>query len=119
VTDGPRLYYPDILGGRVSPAQVSTTGGESVPVPTDLPNPEILDISPTRSALLVASRIILQKNQLTSQDIHLLLPHQANARIIRGTAERLGLREDQFMINLHKYGNTTAATIPLVIAGCP
>ena len=62
-----------------------------------------------------ASRIILEKNGLTPQDIHLLLPHQANARIIRGTAERLGLREDQFVINLHKYGNTTAATIPLAM----
>ena len=62
-----------------------------------------------------ASRIILQKNQLTPQDIHLLLPHQANARIIRGTAERLGLREDQFVIDLYKYGNTTAATIPLAM----
>jgi 3-oxoacyl-[acyl-carrier-protein] synthase-3 len=62
-----------------------------------------------------ASRIILQKNQLTPQDIHLLLPHQANARIIRGTAERLGLREDQFVINLHKYGNIMVATIPLTI----
>ena len=43
------------------------------------------------------------------------MPHQANARIIRGTAERLGLRDDQVVLNLQKYGNTTAATIPLAI----
>ncbi|HEX2521662.1 MAG TPA: 3-oxoacyl-[acyl-carrier-protein] synthase III C-terminal domain-containing protein, partial [Terriglobia bacterium] len=49
------------------------------------------------------------------QDVRLLLPHQANARIIRGTAERLGLRDDQFILNLNKYGNTTAATIPLAM----
>jgi 3-oxoacyl-[acyl-carrier-protein] synthase-3 len=62
-----------------------------------------------------ASRIILERNRFAPQDVRLLLPHQANARIIRGTAERLGLRDDQFILNLNKYGNTTAATIPLAM----
>jgi len=62
-----------------------------------------------------ASRAILERNNLCSQDVRLLIPHQANARIIRGTAERLGLRSDQFVVNLQKYGNTTAATIPLAM----
>lgn len=62
-----------------------------------------------------ASRLILEKNSFTPEDVRLLLPHQANARIIRGTAERLGLRDDQFILNLNKYGNTTAATIPLAM----
>jgi 3-oxoacyl-[acyl-carrier-protein] synthase-3 len=62
-----------------------------------------------------ASRTILERNQFSPRDVRLLIPHQANARIIRGTAERLGLREDQFILNLHKYGNTTAATIPLAM----
>ena len=62
-----------------------------------------------------ASRTILERNQLYPEDIQLLIPHQANARIIRGTADRLGLREDQIILNLHKYGNTTAATIPLAM----
>lgn len=62
-----------------------------------------------------ASRIVLERNQLSPSDLRLLVPHQANARIIRGTAERLGLREEQVILNLHKYGNTTAATIPLAI----
>ena len=62
-----------------------------------------------------ASRLILSKNGLTAADLRLLLPHQANARIIRGTAERLGLRTDQYILNLNKYGNTTAATIPLAM----
>jgi 3-oxoacyl-[acyl-carrier-protein] synthase III len=62
-----------------------------------------------------ASRAILEKNRFTPQDVRLLLPHQANARIIRGTAERLGLRDDQYILNLNKYGNTTAATIPLAM----
>jgi 3-oxoacyl-[acyl-carrier-protein] synthase-3 len=62
-----------------------------------------------------ASRMILERNQLSPQDLQLLIPHQANARIIRGTAERLGLRQDQFVLNLQKYGSTTAATIPLAM----
>jgi 3-oxoacyl-[acyl-carrier-protein] synthase III len=62
-----------------------------------------------------ASRAILKRNQFSPRDLQLLIPHQANARIIRGTAERLGLRDDQFILNLQKYGNTTAATIPLAM----
>lgn len=56
---------------------------------------------------------ILKKNDLTAKDVKLLIPHQANRRIIAATAERLGLTDDQVVINLDKYGNTTAATIPL------
>jgi 3-oxoacyl-[acyl-carrier-protein] synthase-3 len=52
---------------------------------------------------------------MSPRDLRLLIPHQANARIIRGTAERLGLHEDQVILNLQNYGNTTAATIPLAI----
>ena len=62
-----------------------------------------------------ASRAILKRNQFSPRDLQLLIPHQDNARIIRGTAERLGLRDDQFILNLQKYGNTTAATIPLAM----
>ena len=62
-----------------------------------------------------ASRIVLERNGLSPADLRLLIPHQANARIIRGTAERLGLREDQVILNLQKFGNTTAATIPLAL----
>ena len=61
------------------------------------------------------SRLILERNVFSPADIGLLIPHQANARIIRGTAERLGLRDDQVVVNLQKYGNTTAATIPLAM----
>ncbi len=62
-----------------------------------------------------ASRIVLERNHLSPADLRLLIPHQANARIIRGTADRLGLRKDQVILNLQKFGNTTAATIPLAI----
>jgi 3-oxoacyl-[acyl-carrier-protein] synthase-3 len=56
---------------------------------------------------------LLEKHGLTAKDVKLLIPHQANRRIITATAERLGLDCEQVIINIDKYGNTTAATIPL------
>jgi len=56
---------------------------------------------------------LLSRHGLSTKDIKLLIPHQANARIINAAAERLGLRDDQVVINIERYGNTTAATIPL------
>jgi len=58
---------------------------------------------------------LLDKNNLTGDDIAWLVPHQANLRIIDATANRMGLTKEKVMINIHKYGNTTAATIPLCL----
>ncbi len=58
---------------------------------------------------------IMEKNNITSNDIAWLVPHQANMRIIEATAKRMGISKDQVMINIQKYGNTTAATIPLCL----
>ncbi len=58
---------------------------------------------------------ILKRNHLTKNDVQWLAPHQANKRIIDATAERIGLTDDKVMVNIHKYGNTTSATIPLVL----
>jgi 3-oxoacyl-[acyl-carrier-protein] synthase-3 len=58
---------------------------------------------------------LMQKNGLTGEDVAYLVPHQANMRIITATAERMGLSKDKVMINIEKYGNTTAATIPLCL----
>ena len=55
---------------------------------------------------------LMKKNNLKSEDIAFLVPHQANMRIIDATAERMGLTKDKVMINIDRYGNTTAATIP-------
>jgi 3-oxoacyl-[acyl-carrier-protein] synthase III len=60
-----------------------------------------------------ASRELLERNNLTVADISALIPHQANRRIITGAAERLGVSCDKVEINIDRYGNTTAATIPL------
>jgi 3-oxoacyl-[acyl-carrier-protein] synthase-3 len=58
---------------------------------------------------------LLQRNHLTGEDIAWLAPHQANLRIIDATANRIGLSKDKIMINIQRYGNTTAATIPLCL----
>src|SRR5262249_19100217 len=56
---------------------------------------------------------LLDNHGMTPKDIRLLLPHQANRRIITATAERLGLDCEQVIINIDRFANTTAATIPL------
>ena len=58
---------------------------------------------------------LMEKNNLTGDDIAWLVPHQANLRIIDATAKRIGLPKEKVMINIEKYGNTTAATIPLCL----
>jgi len=58
---------------------------------------------------------IMEKNNLTADDISWLVPHQANLRIIDATGRRMGLAPEKVMINIEKYGNTTAATIPLCL----
>jgi 3-oxoacyl-[acyl-carrier-protein] synthase-3 len=58
---------------------------------------------------------IMEKNNLTSEDVDWLVPHQANLRIIDATAERMGLPREKVMINIEKYGNTTAGTLPLCL----
>lgn len=58
---------------------------------------------------------ILEKNNLTGDDVAWLVPHQANKRIIDATAKRMGLDEQKVMINIDRYGNTTNGTIPLCL----
>ncbi|HYX10130.1 MAG TPA: beta-ketoacyl-ACP synthase III [Bacteroidales bacterium] len=58
---------------------------------------------------------IMEKNNLTADDLAWLVPHQANMRIIEATARRMNLPKEKVMINIQRYGNTTAATIPLCL----
>ncbi len=58
---------------------------------------------------------IMKRNGLESDDVTWLVPHQANMRIIEATARRMGIRKDQVMINIQRYGNTTSGTIPLCL----
>jgi 3-oxoacyl-[acyl-carrier-protein] synthase III len=58
---------------------------------------------------------IMERNNLTSEDVDWLVPHQANLRIIDATANRMGLPAEKVMINIQRYGNTTAGTLPLCL----
>ncbi|WP_299622410.1 beta-ketoacyl-ACP synthase III [uncultured Tenacibaculum sp.] len=62
------------------------------------------------------SEKILERNNLTKETVNWLVPHQANKRIIEATANRIGLAEEKVMMNIHRYGNTTSATLPLLLA---
>jgi 3-oxoacyl-[acyl-carrier-protein] synthase-3 len=61
------------------------------------------------------SKQILDKNKLIGSDIKLFIPHQANKRIIDAAAKRCGIKDEQVLININKYGNTTAGTIPIAL----
>ncbi|PWB25925.1 beta-ketoacyl-ACP synthase III [Flavobacterium sp. HTF] len=63
-----------------------------------------------------ASELILKRNNLTNEDVSWLVPHQANKRIIDATAGRMELEDSKVLMNIEKYGNTTSATLPLVLS---
>lgn len=66
-------------------------------------------------AMAEVSTKIMAKNNLKAEDIKWLVPHQANKRIIDATAERMGIGPDKVMMNIERYGNTTAGTLPLLL----
>ena len=59
---------------------------------------------------------VMQQNKLSGEDVNWLVPHQANKRIIDAAASRMNLPDEKVMMNIHKYGNTTSATLPLCLA---
>ena len=63
-----------------------------------------------------ASYQIMKRNNLSNDDVSFLVPHQANKRIIDATANQMGIKESKVLMNIEKYGNTTAATIPLILS---
>jgi len=68
------------------------------------------------TAMSDISKKILDINNLTPSDIKLFIPHQANLRIIDAVSKKIGLESNQCLVNIEKYGNTTAATIPLAMS---
>jgi len=68
------------------------------------------------SGMADVSEKIMQRNNLTKEEVNWLIAHQANKRIIDATASRMGLEEDKVLINIQKYGNTTSATLPLLLS---
>ena len=71
------------------------------------------------SKMADVSEKIMQRNNLTGDDVSWLVPHQANKRIIDATSRRMNLPQDKVMLNIHRYGNTTSATLPLCLFDYP
>lgn len=99
-------------GGSVSPATAETVANREHSVYQE--GQQVFKAAVTGMADVSAE--IMEKNNLQAKDVAWLVPHQANLRIIDATARRMGLSKEKVMINIQKYGNTTAGTIPLCLA---
>lgn len=106
-----RMHLHQKAGGSVKPATHETIDAKEHFVFQE--GQAVFKFAVTRMADVSVE--IMEKNGLKSEDITWLVPHQANLRIIEATARRMGIRKDQVMINIQRYGNTTSATIPLCL----
>ena len=98
-------------GGSLSPASYETVARKEHYIYQE--GQPVYKFAVTRMADV--SEELLKRNNLTGDDIAYLVPHQANKRIIDATANRIGLAPEKVMINIQRYGNTTAGTIPLCL----
>ena len=106
-----RKHLHQKAGGSVKPASLETVQNKEHFVYQE--GASVFKVAVTKMADISAE--IMEKNGLTGDDIAWLVPHQANKRIIDATARRMDVDESKVMLNIHKYGNTTAATIPLCL----
>ena len=98
-------------GGSLLPSSIETVKNNQHVVFQD--GKTVFKFAVTRMADV--SEKILKRNNLTGDDIQWLVPHQANNRIIEATSRRMNLPDEKVMKNIHKYGNTTSATLPLCL----
>ncbi|HLX90830.1 MAG TPA: beta-ketoacyl-ACP synthase III [Puia sp.] len=98
-------------GGSLRPSSYETVAGKEHYIYQE--GPAVFKFAVKGMADVSAE--ILERNNLTGDDIAWLVPHQANKRIVDATANRMGLTRDKVMINIQRYGNTTSATIPLCL----
>jgi 3-oxoacyl-[acyl-carrier-protein] synthase-3 len=111
-TDGSgRKYLHQKAGGSVKPASHETIEAKEHFIYQE--GQSVFKFAVSNMADVAAE--IMEKNNLKSDDIAWLVPHQANLRIIDATGRRMGLDPEKVMINIQNYGNTTTATIPLCI----
>lgn len=103
------LYMPG--GGSLHPSSAETVAEKMHYVHQD--GPAVYKFAVRKMA--EATETVLAKNGVTGKDVDCFIPHQANKRIIQSTAERLGLPMERVVINIDRFGNTTAATIPLAM----
>jgi 3-oxoacyl-[acyl-carrier-protein] synthase-3 len=106
-----RHYLIQPAGGSANPATLETVQNRDHYVKQE--GKTVFKFAVTNMAEVSAE--IMEKNNLKSEDINWLVPHQANLRIIDATAERCGIPKEKVMINIQKYGNTTAGTLPLCL----
>lgn len=106
-----RKYLIQPAGGSVNPPSHETVDKRMHYVHQE--GKQVFKFAVTNMAEVSAE--IMEKNNLTSDDVDWLVPHQANLRIIDATANRMGLPKEKVMINIQKYGNTTAGTLPLCL----
>jgi len=106
-----RVHLHQKAGGSVKPASHKTVDAREHYVYQE--GQSVFKFAVTNMANVSAE--IMEQNNLKSEDIRFLVPHQANKRIIDATAKRMGINEDQIMLNIQKYGNTTNGTIPLCL----
>jgi 3-oxoacyl-[acyl-carrier-protein] synthase-3 len=118
------LDFMNITDGTGGPALMMPAGGSRMPASHETVDQRLHFVKQDGAAVFKfavrwteeISRRILERNQIQPGAIDLFVSHQANRRIIDAAADRLGLTDRQVIINLEKYGNTTAATIPLALA---
>lgn len=106
-----RQYLLQPAGGSVAPASIETVEQRKHFVHQE--GKQVFKFAVTNMADVSAA--IMEKNNLSSDDVDWLVPHQANLRIIDATANRMGLPKEKVMINIQNYGNTTAGTLPLCL----
>lgn len=106
-----RQYLLQPAGGSLNPASAETVEKRMHYVKQE--GKQVFKFAVTNMAEVSAE--IMEKNNLASEDVDWLVPHQANLRIIDATANRMGLPKEKVMINIQKYGNTTAGTLPLCL----
>ena len=98
---GDLLYVPSVGSNEEYPFYVRMKGNEVFKVAV--------------RTMVESARRVLDKSGVLAEEIKLLIPHQANVRIINAVAERLGINEEKIFINLDRYGNTSAASIPIAL----
>ena len=106
-----RQYLHQKAGGSIRPASLETVTNNEHVVYQE--GQAVFKFAVTNMAGVAAE--IMERNQLSAEDVDWLVPHQANKRIIDATASRMGVGAEKVMINIQRYGNTTNGTIPLCL----
>jgi 3-oxoacyl-[acyl-carrier-protein] synthase III len=106
-----RVHLHQKAGGSVKPASIETVMNKEHYVYQE--GQTVFKFAVKNMADVAAE--IVERNGMTGNDVHWLVPHQANKRIISATADRMNLPEEKVMINIERYGNTTNGTLPLCL----